>query len=114
MDNERSRRRFSKAKYAEIIKKRYHLMPTAELARAIGLTVKQIKNFVYRENLNRWARKDAATLSRINSEKGKKRRSTEEKSLRKKAKPFFLLRNFRYFAIVSQLGEKSKSIPLRC
>ena len=72
MDNERPRFRFSKKKYAEIIMRLYHLMPTAELARAIGLTVKQIKNFVYRENPKRWARKDAATLSRINSEKGKK------------------------------------------
>ena len=70
--DERPRRRFRKAVDGEIIRRMYRLMPTAELARRLGLTEKQVKNFVYRENVEQWARKDAATLSRINSEKGRK------------------------------------------
>lgn len=56
----------------EIIRRNYRLMPTAELARRLGLTEKQVENYVYRENLELWARKDAATLARINSANGKK------------------------------------------
>ena len=48
------------------------MMPTTELARRLGLTEKQVENYVYRENLELWARKDAATLARINSANGKK------------------------------------------
>ena len=71
-EDERPRRRFSKAVDGEIIRRMYCLMPTAELARRLGLTEKQVKNYVYRENVEQWARKDAATLARINSEKGRK------------------------------------------
>jgi uncharacterized protein YjcR len=71
-DEKRTGRRLRKAVDGPMIKKWYALMPTAELARRLGLTVKQIKNYVYRENTEAWARKDAATLSRINSEKGRK------------------------------------------
>jgi hypothetical protein len=51
-----------------MIMRLFRLMPTAEVARRLGLTEKQVKNYVYRENVEQWARKDAATLSRINSE----------------------------------------------
>jgi len=70
--DERPQRRFRKAVDGEFIMRYYRLMPTAELARLLGLTEKQVKNYVYRENVEQWARKDAATLSRINSEKGRK------------------------------------------
>ena len=70
--DERPRRRFRKAVDGEIIRRNYRLMPTAELARRLGLTEKQVENYVYRENLELWARKDAATLARINSANGKK------------------------------------------
>ncbi len=70
--NEQPQRRFSKALYGEMIMRLFRLMPTAEVARWLGLTEKQVKNYVYRENVEQWARKDAATLSRINSEKGRK------------------------------------------
>ena len=70
--NEQPQRRFSKALYGEMIMRLFRLMPTAEVARRLGLTEKQVKNYVYRENVEQWARKDAATLSRINSEKGRK------------------------------------------
>ena len=65
-------RRFREAVDGPIIRRLYAKMPTSELARRLGLTEKQVKNFVYRENVEQWARKDAATLSRINSEKGRK------------------------------------------
>ena len=65
-------RRLRKAVDGSEIEKRYAMTPTAELARDMGLTVKQIENYVYRENPELWARKDAATLSRINSANGRK------------------------------------------
>ena len=68
----RKGRRFCEKVDGPEIRKWYARMPTAELAERRGLTVKQIKNYVYRENPELWARNDAATLSRINSEKGKK------------------------------------------
>ena len=71
-DKEQPRRRFCEKVDGPEIRRWYAKMPTAELAERRGLTVKQIKNYVYRENPEIWARKDAATLSRINSEKGKK------------------------------------------
>ena len=71
-DAQRAGRRLRKAVDGPVIEKWYARILTAELARRLGLTVKQIKNYVYRENPEKWARKDVATLSRINSEKGKK------------------------------------------
>lgn len=55
-----------------IIEKWYARMPTAELARRMGLTVKQIENYVYRHNTEPWARKLPSVRSAMNSEKGKK------------------------------------------
>ena len=68
----RKGRRFREKEDGPVIRRWYARMPTAELARLTGLTVKQIKNYVYRENPEQWARKDAATLSRINSANGRK------------------------------------------
>ena len=64
-------RRFRKAVDGPKIKKWYATTPTAKLARRLRLMVKQIENFVHRENPELWARKDAATKSRINSENGR-------------------------------------------
>lgn len=68
----RKGRRFREKEDGAVIRRWYARMPTAELAERMGLTVRQITNYVYRHNTEPWARKDAATLSRINSEKGKK------------------------------------------
>ena len=70
-DSEQKKRRFRSSVYGPLIKQLYSRMPTAELAEMLGLTVKQIKNYVYRENLGHWARKESSYLSKINSEKGK-------------------------------------------
>ena len=71
-NNGQPRRRVREVVDGPVIRRLYATMPTAELAGMLGLSVKQIKNYVYRQNLGRWARKDADYLSRINSEKGKK------------------------------------------
>ena len=71
-NNKQQARRFREAVDGPVIIRLYPTMPTAELAGMLGLTVKQVKNYVYRQNLGRWARKKSSYLSRINSEKGKK------------------------------------------
>ena len=71
-NNEKPKRRFRSGEYGPKIMQLYSKMPTAELAGMLGLTVKQIKNYVYRQNLGRWAKKESSYLSKINSEKGKK------------------------------------------
>jgi len=65
-------RRFREALDGPIIRRLYARMQTSELARLMGLTVKQIENYVYRHNLCAWARKVPALLSAMNSKKGKK------------------------------------------
>ena len=71
MDNERPRRRFREAVDGPFIRQWYARMRTVDLARWMGLTVKQIMNFVHRESTERWARKCKEVLSKINSENGK-------------------------------------------
>lgn len=71
-EEQQAGRRLKKAVDGTEIMKRYATTPTPELARQTGLTVKQIENLAHRENYNEWARKDAVTRSRINSENGKK------------------------------------------
>lgn len=71
-DKEQPKRRFCKAKFEAIIMEHYAKMPTADLAEELGLTGKQIENYVYRNNSESWARKQSSVLSMVNSEKGKK------------------------------------------
>ena len=65
-------RRFREAVDGPMIKKWYARMQTVKLARLMGLTVRQIENYVYRHNLCAWARKLPTLLSALNSKKGKK------------------------------------------
>ena len=67
-----AKRRFREAVDGPMVMKYYAVMPTAELAERMGLTVKQIENYVYNHNDEPWARKDAALLSAQNSVKGRK------------------------------------------
>ena len=73
---EKPKKRFNKALYGPIILRLYPTMPTADLAKMLGLTVKQIKDFIHREKfkegMEHCTRKDPAYLSRVNSENGKK------------------------------------------
>ena len=72
VNDERPQRRFCEAKDGPVVRRLYASMRTAELARIMGLTVKQIENYVYRHNEEPWARKKPSVLSQINSENGKK------------------------------------------
>ena len=71
-NNKKPTRRFCEAKDGPIIRKWYARMPTAELAQLMGLTVKQIENYVYRHNSEPWTRKLPSVLSAENSKKGRK------------------------------------------
>ena len=71
-DKKQRKKRFSKAKYGEEIMRLYRLMPTAELARGMGLEPRQISDFIYRNNVEKWAGKDADERTRVASENGKK------------------------------------------
>ena len=71
-DKEQPRRRFNEKTDGEMIRKYFAEMPTAELARRMGLTVRQITNYVYRHNDEPWARKSASVLSAENSRNGRR------------------------------------------
>ncbi len=49
-DKERKKKRFSKAKYGDFIRRFYRLMPTAELAELLGVEPRQVSDFAYRNN----------------------------------------------------------------
>ena len=69
----RLQRKFCEAKDGPRIRRLYATMRTAELAEKLGLTVKQITNYVFRHNDERWARKIPSVRSQINRENAKKR-----------------------------------------
>ena len=71
-DKEQPSRRFNEKTDGPVIRRWYAKMPTAELAGRMGLTLKQIENYVYNHNDEPWARKDPALLSAQNSVKGRK------------------------------------------
>lgn len=68
----RKGRRFREKVDGPVIRRWYAVMPTAELAGRMGLTVKQITNYVYRWNSEPWARKIASVLSAENSRNGRR------------------------------------------
>ncbi|GEM_PF-4849284 len=65
-------KRFREAVDGPEIRRRYAYERTEDIARDMGLTIRQIMNYVYRHNTERWARKLSSVLSAENSEKGKK------------------------------------------
>ena len=71
-DKEQPRRRFNKKVDGPRVMEWYAKMPTPELARRMGLTVKQIENFLNREKLEPGKVKDPKVRSAINSENGRK------------------------------------------
>ena len=81
-EKEQPRRRFSKAKYAETIKKLYHLMPTAELARMLGLEPRKVSDYAYRNNYERCLGKDKAERKQVARENGKKGGRPRRKTLK--------------------------------
>ena len=67
----RKGRRFCEKEDGPVIRRWYARMPTAELAERMGLTVRQITNYVYRHNDEPWARKLPSVLSAENSRNGR-------------------------------------------
>ena len=65
-------RRFREAVDGPVVRRRYAYERTEDIARDMGLTIRQIMNYVYRHNTERWARKLGSVLSAENREKGKK------------------------------------------
>lgn len=68
----RKGRRFNKEVDGPTVMEWYAKMPTVELAERMGLTVRQITNYVYRWNSEPWARKSASVLSAENSRNGRR------------------------------------------
>jgi hypothetical protein len=68
----RKGRRFHEKEDGPTVMEWYAVMPTAELAERMGLTVRQITNYVYRWNSEPWARKSASLLSAENSRNGRR------------------------------------------
>ena len=66
----RATRRFREAIDGPEIRRRSAYEPTEVIARDMGLTVKQIMNYVYRHNTEPWARKSPSLLAKMNSAKG--------------------------------------------
>ena len=64
-------RRLRAAIDGPVIRRRYAYERTEDLARDMGLTVRQIENYVYRHNTEPWARKSLSLLAKTNSENGR-------------------------------------------
>jgi hypothetical protein len=64
-------RRFHESVDGSEIRRRYACERTEDIAKDMGLTVRQIENFVYRHNTERWARKLPVVLAKMNSENGR-------------------------------------------
>ena len=79
-DKEQRKKRFSKAKYGDFIRRFYRLMPTAELARRLGVESRKISDFIYRNNCEEWAGKDSDERTRVASENGRKGGRPRKKS----------------------------------
>ena len=71
-DKQQRKKRFSKAKYGEVIRRLYRLMTTAELAKRLGLEPRKISDFIYRNNFEDWAGKDSDERTKVASGNGKK------------------------------------------
>ena len=71
IEEPRKGRRFCEKVDGPVIRRWYARMPTAELAKRMGLTVRQITNYVYRHNTEPWAQKLPSVLSAENSRNGR-------------------------------------------
>ena len=76
----RATRRFREAIDGPEIRRRYAYEPTEVIARDMGLTVKQIMNYVYRHNTEPWARKSPSLLAKMNSANGRNGGRPQKKS----------------------------------
>ena len=78
--NEKKGRRFNEKVDGEMIRKYFAKMPTAELARMMGLTARQVSDFAHRNNFEGCLRKDKAERKQVARENGKKGGRPRKKS----------------------------------
>ena len=72
MKENNAKRRFREAVDGAFIRENYPTMRNDVLARKMGLTVRQVENYVYRCGKVDWAHKQPSVLSLVNSENGKR------------------------------------------
>ena len=76
------KRRFSKAKYGATVMRLFRLMPTAQVARMLGLEPRKVSDYAYRNNYERCLGKDKAERKQVARENGKKGGRPRRKSLK--------------------------------
>lgn len=71
-DKEQPRRRFCEKTDGEMIRKYFAEMPTAELARMMGLEPRKVSDFAHRNNFEGCLKKDKAERKQVARENGRK------------------------------------------
>ena len=69
---EQPKRRFNKKVDGEMVRRLFHLMPTAKLARMMGLKPRQVSDFAYRNNFEECLGKDTEERKQVASKNGRK------------------------------------------
>ena len=78
--NEKKSRRFNEKTDGEMVRKYFAKMPTAELARMMGLEPRQVSDFAHRKNFEGCLKKDKAERKQVARENGKKGGRPHKKS----------------------------------
>lgn len=76
----RKGRRFCEKTDGEMVRKYFADMPTAELARMLGLEPRQVSDFAHRKNFEGCLKKDKAERKQVARENGKKGGRPRKKS----------------------------------
>lgn len=76
----RKGRRFCEKEDGEMVRKYFADMPTAELARMLGLEPRQVSDFAHRKNFEGCLKKDKAERKQVARENGKKGGRPRKKS----------------------------------
>ena len=71
-ENEQTGRRFNEKTDGEMVRKYFAKMPTAELARMMGLETRQVSDYAYRKNYEPCLGKNEAERKQVARENGKK------------------------------------------
>ena len=79
-ENEKTGRRFREKTDGEMVRRWFALMPTADLARMLGLEPRQVSDFAHRNNFEPYLKKDNAERKQVARENGKKGGRPRKKS----------------------------------